>query len=248
MGESTMKRILIVVGAIAGLLPASAWATSPATRARWRCERALNRAATEYDRCLKRFPGDPDAECTTKYQRNWPILVNKYGKYHRGNCEGERYVDKGNGSFYDRLTRLSWEIKTHDGSVHDIANGFTWSSGAPFGANGTAFAFVEGLNDLQAGCFAKTCGWRVPTLAELRTIQPIRGGTWKPLGANDCTDNWIDDTGVDAPVCDYWTSTSVEGDPSSAYTLSFRWGAVYRDVTPKMESVSVRAVSNSCLH
>ena len=36
------------------------------------------------------------------------------------------YTDHGNGTITDENTRLVWEKKSFDGSIHDVDNGYTW--------------------------------------------------------------------------------------------------------------------------
>ncbi len=60
----------------------------------------------------------------------------------------------------DNTTGLIWEVKTKDGSIHDMEKTFGWE-----GANDT---FIAELNTMQFGGFSD---WRLPTTDELRTIR-----------------------------------------------------------------------------
>lgn len=90
-----------------------------------------------------------------------------------------RYVDNGDGTVTDKVTRLVWEKKTAgDNSPnladpHDVDNEYTWGTETPpFLANGTAFLdFLGKLNGVDGSpCFAGRCDWRLPTLDELFTL------------------------------------------------------------------------------
>jgi hypothetical protein len=59
----------------------------------------------------------------------------------------------------DTATGLIWEVKTRDGSVHDMAAGYDWE--------GAHEVFLAELNSMQFGGFSD---WRLPTTEELRTI------------------------------------------------------------------------------
>lgn len=86
----------------------------------------------------------------------------------------------------DYKTRLEWEKKTTDGSIHDVNNGYTWSTGTT-SPDGTAFTqFLAGINagpcvevldqnyqvipPLVDCSFADHGDWRLPTYKELSTI------------------------------------------------------------------------------
>lgn len=60
----------------------------------------------------------------------------------------------------DTKTGLIWEVKTTDGSIHDMQAGYDWK-----GANEI---FISELNTLKFGGFSD---WRMPTTDELRTIR-----------------------------------------------------------------------------
>ena len=82
-----------------------------------------------------------------------------------------RWLENGDGTVTDLNSGLQWELKTDDGSIHDISHSYIWS------ATGTAPdgpAFVDFLGTLNGGessdgvtttgCFAKRCDWRLPTI------------------------------------------------------------------------------------
>src|SRR5882724_8972718 len=60
---------------------------------------------------------------------------------------GTRFVDNGDGTVTDTQTRLVWEQKTDDGTLHDKDELYTWSNGVE-APDGTAFTvFLGGLNN-----------------------------------------------------------------------------------------------------
>lgn len=61
---------------------------------------------------------------------------------------------------WDKATDLIWEVKTTDGSIHDMERNFDWKS-----ANETFIA------ELNMGNFGGFSDWRLPTTDELRTIR-----------------------------------------------------------------------------
>ncbi len=162
-----------------------------------------------------------------------------------------RFVANGDGTVTDRQTGLQWEQKTDDGSIHDKDNIYTWTAmvfGLP--PNGTAFTdFLPSINfgvtgvgncestdgSTQTGGFANHCDWRIPTIAELRSIVDL---SVPGCGAgNPCIDQAV----FGPTAFDYWSSTTLAGGPISAWQVSFFNG------TPtfaglKIDTRSVRAV------
>jgi hypothetical protein len=64
-----------------------------------------------------------------------------------GAAQAQQFIDNGDGTISDPKTRLTWEKKTADSSVHDVNNTYTWSFGATGPPNGTAFRrFLASLN------------------------------------------------------------------------------------------------------
>ena len=135
----------------------------------------------------------------------------------------------------DRLTELQWEKKTHDATVHDMDNLYSWSAGGDgfAAADGTAAtAFLATLN--SAGCFANHCDWRLPALSELQTIlmEPY------PCTTSPCLDQTVFGP---TPSTGNWASTTYVGNPSEAWGVSFQTGNVF-DLSKDAAFYYVRAV------
>jgi hypothetical protein len=145
-----------------------------------------------------------------------------------------RFVDNGDGTVSDRETGLQWEQKVAGAAgqdltdPHDVDNVYTWSSGAS-SPDGTVFTnFLTRVNggvtgvgncvingNTQSGGFAGHCDWRVPTLAELRTIvdESVTGcGSGSP-----CIDPVLGPTLPDF----YWTASTSAADAQFALTVRF---------------------------
>lgn len=60
----------------------------------------------------------------------------------------------------DKETGLVWEVKTTDGSIHDMERKYSW--------DGAREIFINELNSTKFGGFSD---WRIPTTDELRSIR-----------------------------------------------------------------------------
>jgi hypothetical protein len=162
-----------------------------------------------------------------------------------------RFVDNGNGTVTDHQTGLMWEKKVAGtGCVHCVDDTYSWSGPFPSTApDGTAFtSFLVALNggatgvgdcvsddgSVQTGGFADHCDWRLPTIAELRTIllAPY------PCGTSPCIDPVFGPTVADAyrsATTDFTFST-----PYDAWDVDFGDGQKYVDY--KGNSSYLRAV------
>ncbi len=127
------------------------------------------------------------------------------------------YVDNGDGTVTDVTTGLMWEKLSHDGTVHDDHNTYTWAnaiSGHVATLNRTNFA---GHND-----------WRLPNVRELLSIVTYQNllPTVAPAFDNHCS------SGCDVTRCsctfsgDTWTSTSEADSPSNQWFVDFQDGQV----------------------
>ena len=158
-------------------------------------------------------------------------------------------MDNGDGTVTDYVTGLMWEQKDDSGGIHDKDDTYNWnSSGSPYPPDGTAFTvFLDTLNGgatgvgdcdsgdglTESGGFAGHCDWRLPTVAELRTIllEP------SPCGTNPCID---EDVFGPAVSSFYWSATTTAGFPDFAWGVFFGGGNVFSD--GKAGSHYVRAV------
>lgn len=175
------------------------------------------------------------ATCRIKYDAAWTKLQGLTGST---TCTLTRYVDNANGTVTDNLTGLVWEKKSDNGDVHDKDTTMTWSTGAPYNGNGTAFTTFlrDGLN-AGAG-FAGANDWRVPTFAELQTIllpEPYQCTTSPCVDAAfntgcvaTCTVLTCSCTQADG----YWSATTNAGNPGEAWDVFFTDGPVYSFFKP----------------
>jgi hypothetical protein len=133
-----------------------------------------------------------------------------------------------------------WETKTSGtGGRRDVANTYTWSATSP-NPDGTLFTdFLAKMNcsvseDGSCPVDGKYRDWRIPTLAELRTIVDLSApgcGSGSPC---------IDPTFGPTAASVYWSSSSDANFPASAWDVYFSNGVVV--ATDKTFSLYVRAV------
>lgn len=153
------------------------------------------------------------------------------------------FVDNGDGTVTDQTTRLMWAKKSDDGSVHDVDNVYAWSGSFPE-LNGTVKTqYLDVLNALP--CFAGYCDWRMPNIFEMTSLVNVgAASTLFPEFHQGCA------PGCSVLTCScsvpktgnpyFWTSTSFEPFPSTAYQVFMAtgvWDEVYKD-----EERQVRAV------
>ena len=138
----------------------------------------------------------------------------------------ERFVDNGDGTITDNETDLQWEKKSDIcPGVHCFSNTFTW-----FNARDS---FIPAVNDSSADGVTVTglgghTDWRLPTIAELRTILLP---TTPPCPPGLC---------IPPFGSFYWSSTSHASFPSQAFGVDFASGFVFSSV--KSNANPVRAV------
>lgn len=181
------------------------------------------------------------AKCSTKLEEQLAKISERARK--RGiAC---RYRDNGNGTVTDFDTGLQWTKKTNENGGQNFAdpndadNTYSWSStGSP--ADGTLFTdYLSRLNRcsfapgfIGSFGFAGECDWRLPTLAELRTIQDCSlGGV--------CIDPIFGPT----KFCGYWTATTDASDAGRAWEVGF--GAGGQVSGNKLATLCVRAVRDA---
>jgi hypothetical protein len=171
------------------------------------------------------------------------------------------YADNGDGTVTDNQTGLMWEKKTgtvltpNPSDAHDVNNFYSWSAASVSQRpDGTLFAtFLAGLNggdyynstdmlDESGGpgtCFANHCDWRIPTIVELQGIL---------LSPHPCsTSPCIDPTFVPTRAANYWSSSSLAGNPFNAWYVYFGNGDVssYGKDDPLSVGIYARAVRGS---
>ena len=133
-----------------------------------------------------------------------------------------RWTVNGDGTATDNHTGLVWELKTDDGTIHDVDRVYTFSVD---GSRRDGTAYTEFLDELNAsvsadgltgtGCFAGECDWRLPTIDELREIHP-------EVGAAICGSDCVPIPGETAEST-YWSSTA-STDPALAWLVDFETG------------------------
>jgi hypothetical protein len=162
--------------------------------------------------------------------------------------KNKRFVDNGDGTISDEETGLMWEKKDPgDGfqdfsNPHDVDNRYSWTTMTDLDVtsrDGTTFTdFLSRLNQEATDspyttCFANYCDWRVPTLAELRSILLEQ---YPCSIRSPCIDPIFGPTAADF----YWSSTSFAAVPSGAWGVFFING--FMDSGNKLNHSHVRAV------
>jgi hypothetical protein len=161
------------------------------------------------------------------------------------------YLDNGDGTITDLHTRLMWEKKSDDGSIHDWSNTYSWGeTSSPYTMDGTMVTtFLDTLNNRcadettdcttngNADCtgigdgkcgFAGHRDWRIPNVNELQSLVDYQNVT----PAVDTAFNTNCTSGCTVLTCSctwsfqYWSSTTYQIFPSSAWFVNFGGGAV----------------------
>jgi hypothetical protein len=130
---------------------------------------------------------------------------------------------------------LQWEQKVAgSGCEHCVDDTYMWSSSGT-APDGDAFtSFLATLNNCTddpvhpiqttgvIGAFAGHCDWRLPTIVELwgLLLSPCPGG------ATPCIDPIF---GPTQTFFGYWSSTSADGVPSTAWDVTFSTGYIGND-------------------
>lgn len=167
------------------------------------------------------------AKCRVKYAAAW-IHVQAKASGNGSICDGPRFVDNGS-TVTDVYTGLQWEKKTTDASVQDVGLIFRLNE------NGDGSAYTSLLSTLTSGCFAGSCDWRIPTLAELQTIYQ------EPCLTTNCIDPAF------GPSFNgrFWSSTPNIADLEVGWTVNFLGGTL--EVWDRGFDYRVRAVRGGLL-
>jgi hypothetical protein len=157
------------------------------------------------------------------------------------------YNDLGNGIVKDVRTGLFWEKKSDDGSIHDWDHVFNWSVGDPWGPTGSAFVMlIAELN--TPPCFGGFCDWRLPTVKEMQTI--VDFGRSEPAVPVEFDNACTPGCKVEACSCtrsaNYWTSSTIHGNPGYGWAVNFYFGN--DDYEYKPARSHVRAVRGGSLN
>lgn len=147
-----------------------------------------------------------------------------------------RFEDHEDGTITDRLTGLMWERKCGGQgcpAAHDADTKLAWRAAAS--------RWIDELNAEQGGGFGGYRDWRLPTIAELRSlmlepwpcengpcIEPSRLGLESVAGLS------------------YWSATTFDGDRSRAWSLFLSDGET--ETQAKREELHVLAVRRGVHH
>jgi uncharacterized protein DUF1566 len=163
-----------------------------------------------------------------------------------GCYSGPRFVDNVvDGTITDKQTGLMWEKKAGLGGVavicssavicpdpHDADNQYTWSTGSPWGPNGTVFTVF--LAQLNAGAgFASHTDWRLPTREELQGLvdyadasSPVVNAAFDTTCSGSCT---VTTCSCTASSSNYWSSSPTAVATSNTWIVTFSNGDVTND-------------------
>lgn len=205
------------------------------------CNAARYKAAAKYASCQLKAQAkigpagnfglfeERTRKCNEKYAEKWVVIQTLYPTT---SCAAPRLVDNGNGTITDNMTGLMWEKKTDDATVHDWDNLYELSTNDGDITDSDGSAFTAFLSALNSSCFAGHCDWRLPTRAELQSIQiepctSLSGPCIDPIFGLTQTDDR------------YWTSSTYQFEPNFAWQIGFGGAPQFQS---KVDITYVRAV------
>lgn len=233
------KKTLLTLG-VAMAIASAAVAATPKEK----CQQKKLVALGKRELCLQRQRSkaivgnaSDSQKCVERFEKKI-AHVDKVTAKSGSSC---RWLENGDGTATDLDSGLQWELKTSDGSIHDVEARYRWcapgnpmlfqiceSPGGP--PDGSAFTeFLGTLNNNSSpdgtsvtGCFAGKCDWRLPTVSELvgifdRTVPGCSGRIDGP-----CT-SIPGETNSPRFYGGYWTSTLVAGSTIHARAVDFFW-------------------------
>ncbi|MBI5504181.1 MAG: DUF1566 domain-containing protein [Deltaproteobacteria bacterium] len=192
------------------------------------------------------------AACVASSTGGLPVTgqTTGYGTGSDGDVEAgvaRSFTDNGDGTITDNVTGLMWEKKDDSdlggaAGIHDKDNTYTWGiSTSPYPMDGTIVTtFLATLN--AGGGFAGHTDWRVPnqfelfSLVNLGVVAPSTYSAFNTGCAAPCTVTTCSCTQSDG----YWSSSTAQGIPSSAWFVDFYRGDAVNNF--KTDSMDVRAV------
>lgn len=160
------------------------------------------------------------------------------------------YKDNGDGTFTDKNTNYTWEIKTDDDSIHDVDNTYTWTESEDSDTEPDGTLIKVFLRTLNSTCEGKgvtdcenhkdcsegeKCGftghsdWCIPDAKELQSI--VDYGSFRPASS----------VYGETATTYYWTSTPSVVITNNAWTVNFFDGLVLNS-QKKTDALHARAM------
>ena len=142
----------------------------------------------------------------------------------------------------DDVTGLLWEVKTNDGTIHDMDNTYTWydinpeTNGGDAGTPGDGTDTEDFINALNSQSFGGFNDWRLPFMDELKSIVNY-GAKFPAVNGGFFPNN---------SIFFYWSSSSYALSPSKAWEVFFDLG--YELYNDKSDDRRVRAVRGGQSH
>jgi len=125
------------------------------------------------------------------------------------------YTDNGDKTITYHNTKLVWEKKSSDGSIHDVNAGYAWAN-----------AFAVHIAGLNAANFAGHDDWRLPNVRELQSIANYEN--FNPSVSSEFNTACMPGattvlTGSCTTAAQYWASST------SARAPTFAWAVIFSD-------------------